>query len=118
MIHKNYSHRCDTYTILEIIAILLLIASIVLVVVVPIIIVKSNEEYNNFEEGIVVEKYIRPSYSTTTYIKVNNLIVPSVHFYPESYHFKIKVDDREIDLKVDRNTYERYEVGDTYRKEE
>lgn len=74
----------------------------------------------NIKEGVIIDKYYRSKYITTTTIYNGKFITPMVISHPESYQFKIELEiDEEIKnniITVDKETYEKYELGDYYKK--
>lgn len=89
--------------------------------VVLICTIASNTEYGE-REGIVIDKQYHSAYTTTMYIYVGKVLMPTMQYYPEEWEIQIKkkIDEEEktIWTSIDENTYNNIKIGDYYKEVE
>lgn len=52
------------------------------------------------KDGIIVNKYIVPAHTTTSYYYVNKMMLPTTQYYPTAYEVVIRVDSLTDDLSI------------------
>lgn len=61
---------------------------------------------------VVDSKYVTASYTTTTFITVGGVLVPTTHNFPQEYHLRFRINGVPLDSGVTTTFYHRVKVGD------
>jgi hypothetical protein len=63
------------------------------------------------KDGIVIDKYVRPAFITTTMIPCGKSFIPITNYIPESFYIVISIDKLNDDVVVDENIFTHTNIG-------
>lgn len=64
------------------------------------------------DEGVIIYKKFTPAHTTTTYVMVNKVMVPQVHYHDDQYTIWIEIGDANDDVNVTERYYNSASIGD------
>lgn len=95
---------------------------IVAFLVLRLIVVVYNEVSFGEKEGIIIDKYYREAHTSHSMMYIGKSMIPKTTHHKESWNFKIEKEidgeKRSITVKVNEDTYNQYNIGDYFKKEE
>lgn len=106
--------------LVEIILIIAVIAILAILIIGTGAIIYEDISYEE-KEGIIIDKYYKKAYTTTSVMMCGKVMVPRTIHYPETWNFKIEKEidgkKKSITITVSEDTYNLYNIGDYYKKE-
>ena len=106
---------------IEVILIILIVIFVILLISIIGIEIYKSVSYGE-KEGIIINKYYKDSYITTSYIMSGKVMIPITNYYPESWNFELQKEVagkiKTITVKVSQNIYEKYNIGDFFKENE
>lgn len=64
------------------------------------------------DKGVIVNKYIIPAHTTTTYIQSGKVLVPIITHHDTNYVIEIQIGDLTDDVSIDEVSYNQIEIND------
>lgn len=60
--------------------------------------------------GVVINKYIEPAHTITSFVMVGKIMVPQTHNYPDVWYATIKINDRKDNVSFDEHIWYKLEI--------
>lgn len=64
------------------------------------------------DNGVVVEKYVIPAHSSTTYSYVGKVMIPHTTHYSDRYVIEIEINGLKDNLSLKQNSWSKVKLGD------
>lgn len=107
--------------LVEIIIVIILALLIIAVISIFGIIIYQNVSYGK-KEGIIINKYYKGPYTTTTYVMSGKVMIPITNYHSESWNFELQKEvngkNKNITVEVTENMYNKYNIGDYFEESE
>lgn len=102
--------------------VLIIIGIALILMIIGVIGISIYEEVSFGEkEGIIIDKYYKQAYTTTSMMMCGKVMIPRIIHHPETWNFKIEKEidgeKKSITITVSEDIYNKYNIGEYFKKE-